>query len=468
MRQDVPPLVHEEEMITQRMAMQEIQTLSKRPQTYYIETYGCQMNAHDSEAIAGMLKEMGMTAADAKEEAGLIIFNTCCIRDNAERKALGNMTWLKQLKKKRPDLVLCVCGCMMQQPQMAQIILRQYPYFDVAFGTHALHRFPTLLLRALASRKQILSMEDEPGCIAEGMPVDRLHAFKAYVTIMYGCNNYCSYCIVPYVRGRERSRDMDAIVREVEILLRDGVQEITLLGQNVNSYGNDIEGDVSFPLLLKHLDTIGVPRIRFMTSHPKDLSDDLIDTIASSTHIAAHVHLPVQSGSDAILLAMNRIYTRDVYLKRVELLRNAIPDIALTTDIIVGFPGETEKDFNDTLSLVKAVRYDSAFTFVYSPRLGTLAASMPQQVDSETSAMRIAKLISLQERITQEIYASLVGTSQVVLVEDLSRRNAGEVSGKCARNITCNLQGTEQLLGQFVPVRIIEAKHNTLKAEKMQ
>lgn len=464
MRQEAST-VNEEEMKTQRDAIRAIALLPNRPQTYFIETYGCQMNAHDSETISGMLHEMGMIPASVKEEADLILFNTCCIRDNAERKALGNMTWLKQLKKKRPGIILCVCGCMIQQPKMAQVILRQYPFFDLAFGTHALYRFPTLLLRALDTRRQVLSMEDEPGCIAEGMPVVRTHAYKAYLTIMYGCNNYCSYCIVPYVRGRERSRDMDAILREAETLLCDGVQEITLLGQNVNSYGNDKQGDASFSLLLKRLDALGVPRIRFMTSHPKDLSDALIETIASSKRIAKHVHLPVQSGSDTVLHAMNRIYSRDVYLRRVEMLREAIPDIALTTDIIVGFPGETDVDFMDTLSLVQAVRYDSAFTFIYSPRIGTHAASLTQQVDAETASKRIAQLIAVQEKITKEVYAGLVGSSQVVLVEEVSRRNVGEVSGKCERNITCNLQGEEALIGRFMPVRIMEAKHNTLKAD---
>lgn len=465
MIREMPPLIQEEEMEAQRAAMREIKTHEKRPQFYFIETYGCQMNAHDSETIAGMLGEMGMLPVEDKEAADLILFNTCCIRDNAERKALGNMTWLKQLKKRRPGIVLCVCGCMMQQPKMAQIILRQYPYFDVAFGTHALYRFPSLLLRALETRRQVLAMADEPGCIAEGMPVRREHPYKAFVTIMYGCNNFCSYCIVPYVRGRERSRGIDAVVRECETLLREGVKEVTLLGQNVNSYGNDLAGEASFPELLKRLDALGVPRIRFMTSHPKDLSDSLIDVMAASKRVAGHLHLPVQSGSDRILLAMNRIYNRDTYLRRVDALRSAIPDIALTTDIIVGFPGETDADFDDTASLVQAVRYDSAFTFIYSERLGTRAASLPEQVPQEVAADRIARLIALQEGITREVYAGLVGSVQTVLVEETSRRDASEITGKCERNITCNMKGDPALIGQFVPVRIIEAKHNTLKAE---
>lgn len=467
MNRTAPVQVSAQEIAQQHDAMQEIAAFVTRPQTYHIVTYGCQMNAHDSETLAGMLASMEMVASASREEADLIIFNTCCIRDNAERKALGNMTWLKQLKKKRPELVLCVCGCMMQQPKMAQIILRQYPFFDVAFGTHNLHRFPSLLLRALETRRQVIEVKDEDGCIAEGLPVRREDPFKAFLTIMYGCNNFCSYCIVPYVRGRERSRDMDSILREAENLLSLGVQEITLLGQNVNSYGNDLSGNANFPVLLKHLDRLGVPRIRFMTSHPKDLSDELIEVMATSPHVAKHLHLPVQSGSDAILAAMNRVYTRERYLERVETLRKAIPDIALTTDLIVAFPGETEADFQDTLSLVDTVRYDSAYTFVYSPREGTRAARFDGMIDAETATNRITRLINTQEAITANIYEGLIGSKQNVLVEEVSKRNDHQVAGKCGRNITCNFEGSDDLIGTFVDVEITAAGHNTLKARRL-
>lgn len=463
MKREKAPIVSAEEMQALALAAAEVRALGDKPQLYHIITYGCQMNAHDSEKIAGMLEDMGMQATDVREDADLILFNTCCIRDNAERRALGNMTWLKQLKRQRPEMVLCVCGCMMQQPKMAEIILRQYPFFDVAFGTHNLHRLPELLLRALETRRQVIEVTaDDRAEIAEGMPVRRESEHNAYVTIMYGCNNFCSFCIVPYVRGRERSRDEDAILREAEDLLKSGVREIMLLGQNVNSYGNDLHGETSFPRLLTRLAEVGVPRIRFMTSHPKDLSDALIQAMADTPAIARHLHLPVQSGSDAMLKTMNRIYTRAEYMERVAALRAAMPALALTTDIIVGFPGETDADFDDTLSLAQAIRYDSAYTFIYSPREGTRAARLPNQIAEDVAKARIAKLIETQERITAEVYGGLVGTRQRVLVTDVSRRDAAHIAGKCDRNITVNFAGDASLIGQFVDVTIQRAGHNTL------
>lgn len=461
------PRISQQEMQREQEAIAEVHAMPGRPQTYHIITYGCQMNAHDSEKIAGMLQAMGMQEAARREEADVVLFNTCCIRDNAERKALGNMTWLKQLKAKRPEMVLCVCGCMMQQEKMAKIILRQYPFFDVAFGTHNLHRLPSLMLRALETRRQVIEVSDEPGRIGEGLPVQRDCAFKAYQTIMYGCDNFCSYCIVPYVRGRERSREEADILREAEALLAQGVQEITLLGQNVNSYGNDLQDDASFPRLLRALQAMGVPRIRFMTSHPKDLSDALIEAIADSPRVARHFHLPVQSGSDAILQGMNRGYTREAYLQRVEALCAAIPDIALTTDLIVGFPGESDLDFADTLSLVRQVRFDSAFTFVFSPREGTRAARMQGAIVPEVAKERIGQLIAVQEEISAQVLSSLVGSRQTVLVEERSRRDASQVSGKCERNITCNFAGDVSLVGTYAQVEVMAAGHNTLKARRV-
>ena len=316
--------------------MERVLALPDRPRSYHIVTYGCQMNAHDSEKLAGILTRMGMDEAADRREADLVIFNTCCVRDNAERRALGNVTWLKELKKEKPGLLIGVCGCIVQQPGMAERILRQYRFIDLAFGTHNLHRLPSLLLALLTQKTRVVSVTDEENLIAEDLPVRRLSPYHAFITIMYGCDNFCSYCIVPYVRGRERSRRADDILREAEGLLKSGVREIMLLGQNVNSYGAGT-GD-SFPGLLRRLDALGVERIRFMTSHPKDLSDDLIAAMAECSHVCNHLHLPVQSGNDEILRRMNRRYTREAYLGKVEKLRAAVPGIGLTTDLIVSFP----------------------------------------------------------------------------------------------------------------------------------
>ena len=453
-----------ERIVQQKEAIRWIRTYQAAPRTYCIITYGCQMNERDSETISGMLTEMGMKPAE-KESADLILINTCCIRNRAERKALGNMDWLRQLKTANPGLLLCVCGCMVQQPEMSQKIYIQYPFFDVVFGTHNLYRFPVLLAEALESKRQIVEVLPDDSTIIEGMPTSRTKRYSAYLTIASGCNNFCSYCIVPYVRGRERSRSEDDIMREAEKLLEDGVKEITLLGQNVNSYGSDRGEKNSFPKLLKKLDRLGVPRIRFMTSHPKDLSDDLIDCYVNCSHLAKHLHLPVQSGSDRILREMNRSYTRDHYLSRVNALRNAVPGLALTTDIIVGFPGETDEDFQETLSLVHAVRYDSAFMFIYSPRQGTVAAKMPDKIPDVVSKERIEILIQEQEAITAQILQDLVDSEQRVLIEQISRRDTQQLAGKSSRGITCNFIGEPDWIGKFACVRIREAGHNTLKAD---
>ena len=368
-------VVSREELERQRAFSGMVKALPHRPRSYHVVTYGCQMNAHDSEKIAGMLEEMGMTASDQRENADFVIFNTCCVRENAERRALGNVTWLKEVRKQKPDMVIAVCGCMIQEPGMAEVILKKYKFVNLAFGTANLHKLPEMLYETLNSGRQTVNVEDRD-VIAEDLPIRRLRNDAAYLTIMYGCDNFCSYCIVPYVRGRERSRDPETILREAEKLAEAGVKEIMLLGQNVNSYGKGLPGNPSFAGLLKDLDGIGIPRIRFMTSHPKDLSDDLIDVMAGGKHILPQFHLPVQSGNNEILKKMNRHYTREQYLDRVSRLRAAIPGIGLSTDIIVSFPGETEEQFQDTMSLVNEVRFDSAFTFIYSPRTGTKAADM--------------------------------------------------------------------------------------------
>ena len=429
---------------------------------YHIVTYGCQMNAHDSETIAGMLEQMGMTEAAAREDADFVLYNTCCVRENAERRALGNVGWLKELKKVKPELIVGVCGCMVQQDGMAQKLIKRYPFVDIAFGTHNLPELPGMFKKLLDSRERVVSVLDTDGMIAEGLPVKRAGGLMAYVTIMYGCDNFCSYCIVPYVRGRERSRLPEDILREVEQLKAEGVKEIMLLGQNVNSYAG---GGIDFAELLRRVDDIGIERVRFMTSHPKDLSDRLIDVMANSKHICHQLHLPVQSGSNRVLSAMNRCYTREHYLGVVKRLRDAMPDIGLTTDLIVGFPGETEEDFNQTIDLVRQVRYDSAYTFIYSPRQGTVAAEMPNQVDEETAKRRIHELIAVQEQITAETYAAQVGHVENVLCEGVSARSERQITGRTQRGITVNFDGSADMVGSVVPVMITGAGHNTLKGK---
>lgn len=460
-----PLYVTEAEQIEQEKAIEKIRELENRPQSFHIVTYGCQMNAHDSEKLAGMLIRMGMEEAADRRDADFVLFNTCCVRDNAERRALGNVTWLKELKKEKPKLLIGVCGCMVQQPQMAEKILKQYRFIDLAFGTHNLHSLPTLLMSLLTQKSRVVSISDQDSLIAEGLPVKRLNPYHAYVTIMYGCDNFCSYCIVPYVRGRERSRRMDDILFEAEELVKSGVQEIMLLGQNVNSYG---DGQESFPLLLRRLDELGVPRIRFMTSHPKDLSDELISAMAECKHICNHLHLPVQSGSNEILRLMNRRYTREDYLKKVEKLRGAVPDIGLTTDLIVSFPGETEAQFEETCSLVREVGYDAAFTFIYSPREGTKAAELPDRIPQEESTRRIEQLIREVEQSTAKVHESMIGSRESVLVESLSKRDCRQVSGKGTRNITITLDGTAEDIGKVIPVTITSAAVNTLRGERTE
>lgn len=463
-----PVYVTEAERLEQEHAIAQILDMDSRPRSFHIVTYGCQMNAHDSEKLAGMLLAMGMTEADDRRNADLVLFNTCCVRDNAERRALGNVTWLKELKKDNPELIIGVCGCMVQQPQMAQRILKQYRFIDLAFGTHNLYKLPSLLLNLLNKKTRVVSVSDEDTLIAEGMPIKRLNAYHAYITIMYGCDNYCSYCIVPYVRGHERSRRMIDILHEAEDLVNNGVQEIMLLGQNVNSYGNGSENGDTFPKLLRELDRMGVPRIRFMTSHPKDLSDELIDVMTNGSHICNHLHLPVQSGNNEILRLMNRRYTREDYLRKVEKLRASVPGIGLTTDLIVSFPGETEEQFEDTCSLVREVGYDAAFTFIYSPREGTQAARMEGRIPEDESTRRIEKLIREVEASTARVHESMIGKQEFVLIESLSKRDPNKVSGKGTRNITVTLDGSANDIGKIIPITITSAAVNTLRGERKE
>ena len=453
-------VVSQEEMDKQRQCAARVRE-GFPGRTYKIVTYGCQMNAHDSENLAGMLEGMGFAPAADEGEADLLLFNTCCIRDNAERRLLGNVSALAQRKREKPDLLVGVCGCMMQQEGGAQRLLDLCPFVDLVFGTHNLYRLPELLLRALRGQPVRETDGDERGCIPEGLPVRRTSAIQGALTIMYGCNNFCTYCVVPYVRGRERSRSVADVVREAESMAASGIQEILLLGQNVNSYA----GGATFPELLRALDGV-VPRIRFMTSHPKDLSDALIEEMARSRSVCPQFHLPVQSGNDKVLREMNRVYTRAHYLERVRALRQAIPEVGLTTDVIAGFPGETEAEFADTLSLVEEVQYDSAFTFIYSPRRGTRAAARPDQIPEAVQHERLDRLIRVQERATASRLAQQVGSVQEVLVEGASRRREGFLAGRTGRGMTVNFPGDAALVGKIVPVRILGTGANTLRGER--
>lgn len=456
------PHVSQQEIERQREYMALVRSMERRPQTYHIVSMGCQMNERDSESIAGMLNEMGLRRQPVREEADLILYNTCCVRENAENKALGNVIWLKELKRDKPDLLICVGGCMTQEPGMAEAMKRNYPFIDLVYGTHNLYRLPEYLYRVLRDRTPVVEVVQSDGEIVEGLPEARNSAYSAYVNIMYGCNNFCTYCIVPYVRGRERSREPEAILDEALRLRDAGVQEITLLGQNVNSYRG---GGAEFANLLYRLDRLGIPRIRFMTSHPKDLSDELIAAYGELPHLMPHLHLPVQSGSDEVLRAMNRRYDRARYLDLVSRLRAARPDIGLTTDIIVGFPGETLGQFEETMALVRQVGFDSAYTFIYSPRKGTRAAQMPDDTPAEVKSERIQRLIALQQQITAGILQSQVGRRETVLVESVSARNEGWVGGRTPRALMVNFPGGEEWIGRFVDVEITSAGRNTLRGK---
>ncbi|MDO4385913.1 MAG: tRNA (N6-isopentenyl adenosine(37)-C2)-methylthiotransferase MiaB [Clostridia bacterium] len=457
--------VPEEEILRQKEIMARVRGMLPAGKKYHIVTLGCQMNVRDSETLAGMLTEMGFTEAATREEADLILYNTCCVRENAENKALGNVIWLKELKKDKPELIICVGGCMTQEEGMAESLIRQYPFIDLVFGTHNAYRFPEYLEKVLSDRVQVFEVLDTGGTICEGLPEKRSNPYFGFVNIMYGCNNFCSYCIVPYVRGRERSREMDDILDECKRLRDAGAREIMLLGQNVNSY---MGGGAKFAELLYRVDALDIPRVRFMTSHPKDLSDELIAAYGELRHLMPNLHLPVQAGNDEILKRMNRHYDREKYLSLVKRLRAVRPDIGLTTDIIVGFPGETEAQFEDTLSLVREVRFDAAYTFIYSPRAGTRAAEMDDPISMEEKTERIQRLIALQQSITSEVLTSQIGQIQPVLVDSVSTRSEQTIGGKTPRAHMVNFPGSAERIGQTVPVRITSAGKNTLRGEAVE
>lgn len=433
--------------------------------SYYIDTYGCQMNAHDSESLAGILEIMGYVPAQAREEADIIVFNTCCVRENAENRIKGNIGAVKPLKGKRPDLITVVCGCMTQQPGVAESLKKTFSFIDIVMGSGCVHKLPELLLEVLSGRRTAPLLSGPNEAITEHTPVKRVRKESAYINIMYGCNNFCSYCIVPYVRGRERSRRSEDILEEARALAGDGCLEIVLLGQNVNSYGKD-SGEISFAQLLRRLDKIdGIKRISFMTSHPKDLSEELIDAMAQCEHVSNQLHLPVQSGSDRILRLMNRKYTRAHYMDLVRSIREHIPDIGLSTDLIVGFPGETDEDFEDTLSLCREIGFASAFTFIYSKRSGTPAASMPEQVPLKIKRERIMKLIEVVEEGALRVSQNYLGKEYEVLVESLSRRSGSMLSGRTSCGRTVTFKGEPSLIGSFANVKITQIKKNTLAGE---
>ena len=458
-----PVIISEEQLEEQRQYIQQIRLMPDAPKSYHVVTYGCQMNAHDSEILAGMLRDMGMEEAADRESADFVLFNTCCVRDNAERRALGNVTWLKEVRKKNPRLMIGVCGCMIQQPGMAEKILKQYRFVDLAFGTANLYRLPELMLKALESDQAVVEVEEQ-NTIAEGLPVQRLRHDAAYITIMYGCDNYCTYCIVPYVRGRERSREMSAIVAEAEALRDSGVKEIMLLGQNVNSYGKGLQTPVTFAQLLKALDDVGIPRIRFMTSHPKDASRKLIDTIAAQEHLCKHIHLPVQSGSDRILKEMNRHYTVAQYMDLVNYAKEKIPGVTFSSDIIVGFPGETEEDFQATLDLIQQVKYMQLFTFIYSKRTGTIAAKLPDPATHAEKATRMDRLLKLQDSIAFPMIAAMAGQTVKVLVE-AAGRTPGTLNGRLDNNLVVEFPAEETLIGQYANVRLTGSRAALLVGE---
>ncbi len=454
------PVVPQEEMYRQQEFMKLVNALEARPQSYHIVSMGCQMNERDSESIAGMLEQMGMVHAPVREDADLILYNTCCVRENAENKALGNVIWLKELKKVKPDLMICVGGCMTQEKGMAAMMKARYPFIDLVYGTHNLYRLPEYIYRVLTEKHPVVEVIDTDGEVVEGMPEKRRNRFNAFVNIMYGCDNFCTYCIVPYVRGRERSRTPEAVIAECVRLQDEGAQEIMLLGQNVNSYRG---GGAEFAELLYRIDRLGIPRIRFMTSHPKDLSDELIHAFGELTHLMPQLHLPVQAGSNEILRRMNRSYTREHYLDLVGRLRKVCPEIGLTSDIIVGFPGETQEQFEETMSLVRQVRFDAAYTFIYSPRQGTRAATYPDETPYEVKSARIQQLIDLQQAIALEALEAQVGKRERVLVEAVSTRDSASVGGKTPRGHMVNFAGDSALIGQFVDVEITSAGRNTLR-----
>lgn len=429
-----------------------------RPLTYHISTFGCQMNFKDSEKLAGILEEIGYVETET-EAADFVLLNTCTVRENANQKVYGHLGILKNYKKKNPHMMIALCGCMMQEELVVEKLKESYRFVDIIFGTHNIYKLAELIQTRLESDRMVVDLWKDAKEIVEDLPSVRKYTFKAGVNIMFGCNNFCSYCIVPYVRGRERSREPEDIIHEIEDMVSEGVVEIMLLGQNVNSYGKTLEHPISFAQLLERVEQIpGLKRIRFMTSHPKDLSDDLITVMAKSEKICRHMHLPVQSGSSRLLERMNRRYTKEHYLELVRKLREAIPDISLTTDIIVGFPGETEEDFEETLDVVRQAKYDSAYTFIYSKRTGTPAANMPDQVPDDVVKERFNRLLQVVAESSAKRTGRLEGQTAEVLVEGISEQDPSMITGRLSNNLLVHFPGDESYIGKLCKVHLDQAK----------
>ncbi len=432
----------------------------------HIMTYGCQQNEADSERLRGYLERMGYGVTDNAEDARIIVINTCAIREHAEQRVLGNVGALVHLKRKNPDLLICLCGCMMQEPTRVEEIKKSYLHVDLVFGTHALWQFPEMLHKRMNQSKRVFYSPDEAGSIAEGIPMVRQDNLKGWVSIMYGCNNFCSYCIVPYVRGRERSRKPEIILEEVRSLVEQGYKDITLLGQNVNSYGKDLEEPMDFSDLLEAVNAIpGEFLIRFMTSHPKDATHKLFETMAKCEKVAPVIHLPFQAGNDRILKVMNRRHTREEYLAKVADLKALIPDIVLTSDVIVGFPGETTEEFEDTLKVLEEVRYDSLFTFIYSPRVGTPAASMPDPMSREDKLANFNRLTALQDKISEEKHAEYVGKTVRCLIDGVCDDGKYDLTARTPGNRLVRLTGDKSAVGQFRDVKITDSNKWSLFGE---
>ena len=445
-------------MKTARQLVKEQSEKLGRPLTANITTFGCQMNARDSEKLVGILERIGYVEVP-DENADFVIYNTCTVRENANLRVYGRLGYLHSLKKKNPHMMIGLCGCMMQEPQVVEKLKKSYSFVNLIFGTHNIYKFAELVVSSLLSDRMIIDIWKDTDKIVEDLPVERKYPFKSGVNIMFGCNNFCSYCIVPYVRGRERSRNPKDIVREIERLVKDGVVEVMLLGQNVNSYGKNLDEPMTFAQLLTEIEKIeGLKRIRFMTSHPKDLSDELIEVMKNSKKICKHLHLPLQSGSSDILQKMNRRYDKEKYLNLVEKIRTAIPDISLTTDIIVGFPGETEEDFLETVDVVKKVRYDSAFTFIYSKRTGTPAAVMENQVPEDVVKDRFNRLLETVQTIGREMSARDTGKVMEVLVEEQNSQDKHLMTGRLSNNLLVHFEGDTSLIGQLCQVRLDECR----------
>ncbi len=459
-----------EKQIEYMKLISEIMEIRKRGEKplAFVRTYGCQQNVADSEKIKGMLKQSGFDFTEEPENADFILFNTCAVREHAEDRVFGNVGALKNIKRRHPQILIALCGCMMEQEHVANRIYKSFPFVGLVFGTHSLHHFPELMYSSLVNGKRVFERGNDDKKIYEGIPTHRDGNFKGWLPIMYGCNNFCTYCVVPYVRGRERSREKDIIVSEARDMILSGYKDITLLGQNVNSYGKTLENPVSFAQLISEIDSIdGDYWLRFMTSHPKDCSKELIDTIAQSKHISKHLHLPFQSGSDRILKAMNRHYDRKKYLDIISYAKEKIENVSLTSDIIVGFPGETYEDFKETLSLIREVEFTSLFTFIFSPRAGTPAEKMDDPISAEEKSKWFQELLDVQEEIAAKRCSSMVGKTEKVLIESVKEKT-GELNARTSGNIIVELNGDKDLIGTFQKAKITSARNWILKGELVE